>query len=71
MSETSKDKLNFFLVRGRDPREIENQQCLFCASKVNGVDSFDDGLSAVEFTLSHLCQKCQDEVFANPRKGVK
>ena len=36
--------------------------CAFCGKEVKG---FKDRLSAREFRISHLCQKCQDKVFKN------
>ena len=37
----------------------------FCASCGKEAKGFKDHLSAKEFTISHLCQECQDEVFIN------
>ena len=36
--------------------------CAFCAKKVN-TDDFRNELSAKEYHISGLCQKCQDNVF--------
>lgn len=39
---------------------IQNDVCVFC----NGpATEFKDVLSAKEFTISGICQSCQDEIF--------
>jgi len=42
---------------------IERGYCPFCKQKINST-GFRDPLSAKEFEISGLCQKCQDETFA-------
>lgn len=44
-------------------RERTGNQCVACGSKKVDVKDFKDNLSRIEFTISHLCQKCQDEAF--------
>lgn len=39
---------------------IELDQCVLCCKPVNG---FRDELSCREFTISGMCQACQDRVF--------
>ncbi len=41
---------------------IENDICVFCH---NLAVKFRDKLSEKEFTISGLCQKCQDSVFSD------
>lgn len=41
---------------------VENSICPFCKIEINPND-FKDALSRKEFTISGLCQKCQDKVF--------
>lgn len=44
-------------------KKIDGKSCAFCNSvKITQFD-FRDELSYREFTISRLCQKCQDEVF--------
>ena len=40
---------------------IENSKCVFCDADVNE-ESFKDELSKKEYTISGMCQKCQDKV---------
>jgi hypothetical protein len=44
---------------------IENRQCPLCENKIN-VNDFKDELSLREFTISGMCQKCQNKIFAEP-----
>jgi len=39
---------------------MRNQMCVSCGCHA---DWFKDDLSAKEYTISGLCQQCQDEVF--------
>lgn len=39
---------------------IENDVCVFCKGPA---DTFKDDLSKREFSISGICQNCQDEVF--------
>ena len=41
---------------------IQAQICPFCGDEIN-IDKFKDELSKKEFTISGLCQQCQDKVF--------
>ncbi len=41
---------------------IERDVCTFCGADASP-DSFDSDLSRKEFSISGLCQKCQDAVF--------
>lgn len=48
-------------VTGRNRRQcVEEGVCTTCGSTVT---EFRDELSAKEFTISGMCQRCQDEVF--------
>ena len=40
---------------------MANQQCVVCGG---GAMEFKDDISAKEYTISGLCQECQDEAFA-------
>lgn len=47
------------------PKEEERKskgQCPFCGEDINYTE-FRDDLSRKEFTISGLCQKCQDDTF--------
>lgn len=48
------------LVGGSTEKSILENYCVLCREKV---EEFKDELSAREFAISGLCQKCQDEVF--------
>lgn len=49
-------------VYGRSREEsIRNDVCIACTQEAT---SFRDELSAKEFTISGLCQACQDSVFS-------
>lgn len=37
--------------------------CVLCKSNKTSRDDFRDNLSWKEFSMSQLCQKCQDDVF--------
>ena len=41
---------------------IKNEKCAFCGNSVD-VNAFRDILSKKEYSISGLCQKCQDKVF--------
>lgn len=47
---------------GKEMKMVENRQCPICGEKVNTND-FRDDLSVKEFTISGMCQKCQDKIF--------
>lgn len=42
------------------PTQIRNDKCVFCKRSAL---SFRDALSRKEYSISGLCQDCQDEVF--------
>ena len=41
-------------------KSIEGNMCVTCGNSVGG---FRDELSVKEYTISGMCQKCQDSVF--------
>ena len=43
-------------------KQVELGKCPSCKTKVNE-GSFRDELSKTEFTISGLCQECQDKIF--------
>jgi hypothetical protein len=48
-------------IMGADVLEsIKNERCASCGGPAA---EFEDAVSSVEYLLSGLCQKCQDEVF--------
>lgn len=42
--------------------KIKSNKCVFCGKDAT---EFTDELSRKEYTISGLCQKCQNEVFKN------
>ena len=42
---------------------ILNNTCVFCNKEINPVTEFRDELSRKEFTISGICQACQDKTF--------
>ena len=40
-------------------------KCPFCKATINPETDFRDTLSMREFTISRLCQKCQDKMFGD------
>jgi hypothetical protein len=43
---------------------VKAGRCPFCKQQILGIpEEFTDALSFKEFTISGLCQKCQDEMF--------
>jgi len=46
------------------PHSIRMNRCVFCSTSVNPQTDFKDEISRREFTISGICQKCQDETFA-------
>jgi hypothetical protein len=49
-------------VMGKDRQEtIRNGKCMTC--DVDEVGGFKDELSAKEYTISGMCQACQDKAF--------
>lgn len=50
-------------VTGIDRKgSIERNKCVFCKKDVVTTD-FRDTISLKEYTISGICQQCQDEVF--------
>lgn len=43
-------------------KRVENRQCPLCGKKID-VNEFTSDLSVKEFTISGMCQKCQDKIF--------
>jgi hypothetical protein len=41
---------------------LKNNQCPMCGAEIKMTD-FRDSLSLKEFTISGMCQVCQDEIF--------
>lgn len=41
---------------------LKNRQCPLCGKDIRS-EKFKDELSVTEFTISGMCQKCQDETF--------
>ena len=55
--------MNLTLLKGLNLMEkIENEICV-CCDKPILLEDFENSLSIKEYTLSGLCQKCQNEVF--------
>jgi len=52
------DLLN--LPKGGRKEKIEENKCVICGRKVKG---FRDQLSEKEYSISGLCERCQDEAF--------
>lgn len=46
---------------------VENRQCPMCEARIN-INDFKDELSLKEFTISGMCQKCQDKIFTDPEE---
>ena len=47
---------------GKSVDNVESGKCATCGKPIC-TDDFKDELSRREFTISGMCQKCQDEVF--------
>ena len=43
-------------------KAVEEGKCPFCQADIQE-DDFKDELSKKEYSISGLCQKCQDEIF--------
>lgn len=56
----SLDVLSESLTGVKRTDAIKSDTCVFCKQPAN---KFRDELSRKEFTISGMCQKCQDEVF--------
>jgi hypothetical protein len=46
---------------------IRAGNCPLCGNPIDETE-FRDELSRKEFELSHMCQKCQDDAFAEPKE---
>ena len=46
---------------------VINAECVFCASPIKDSD-FKDEISKREYSISGMCQCCQDEVFSEPEE---
>lgn len=58
-------KMNEKIIKQTFPEALElikNKQCPCCSSNIN-LEEFRDTLSFKEFTISGMCQKCQDKTF--------
>ncbi len=56
------DSMNPF---GRKRREcIENEICTWCGAKVDYPDEFRDEIGVKEYSISGMCQQCQDRPHA-------
>ena len=58
MNRNLMEKLGF----DKEMKRIENRQCPLCGNKIN-TNKFRNELSLKEFTISGMCQKCQDKIF--------
>ena len=47
---------------GEEMKMVENRQCPICGKRIN-INDFVDELSLKEFTISGMCQECQDKIF--------
>ena len=47
---------------GKEVERAERGECAFCGERVR-MEEFKDEISLKEFSISSLCQDCQDEVF--------
>ena len=50
------------LIKPNTTELIKDRKCPLCESKIN-VNDFRNELSVKEFTISGMCQKCQDDIF--------
>jgi len=41
---------------------LKNRQCPLCSNSIN-FEEFKDELALKEFTISGICQKCQNKIF--------
>ena len=47
----------------KEVEKVENCRCPFCDKDIDPKKDFRDDLSRKEFSISGLCQNCQDEMF--------
>jgi len=55
------DRVSMALCGRSRSESMEKDRCVGCGGLVNG---FKNDLSEKEYTISGLCQTCQDEVFS-------
>ncbi len=48
-------------------QRLREDKCPICGNEIKEAD-FRDDLSRREFALSHICQKCQDLTFVEPKE---
>lgn len=48
--------------------ETEPGCCVTCKKKVDLETEFKDGASAMEWSITQMCQTCQDYTFAEPEE---
>ena len=58
MNESILEELGF----RKEVEAVKNGNCPLCGTAIN-MDDFRDSLSKKEYTISGMCQKCQDKVF--------
>lgn len=46
----------------KEVKRVEKRRCPICGQKIN-LNEFRDTLSLKEYSISGLCQKCQDRIF--------
>ena len=55
-------------MMGKDRRKtIQLGECMTCSCKDITISSFRDELSVKEYTISGMCQECQDKVFGSEK----
>lgn len=57
------------LLEGLTGRKRDGRVCMTCGSENVGADSFRDELSRREFSISQMCQVCQDSAFGECEEG--
>lgn len=62
MKEFAKKNLRAFGFDEQVDR-VENNQCPICGSKKTNPEDFRDDLSRREYSISGMCQSCQDGIF--------
>lgn len=51
-------------------KAVKQSKCPFCMN-ATGPGTFRDALSEKEYTISGLCQTCQDDVFGTGHTGME
>lgn len=66
LDEMKKPDLNkpAFKVFGKAGKHIQDGKCPLCSAKINAKD-FKDETSKKEYSISGMCQKCQDKIFGD------